>query len=165
MTVRNHTWYLARPNSGPRIKRSLDVEDYYRQPHTEDEEYLEVAANVVFERLRRSIDDNEIVDRASKLVTDSRAAYDLIGNGVVRPGDDDHSSYLKTRVRRQAPSSIGKDTSGDLNYKQFVFDDVITDPTAQTIDFRSISKQNRPADVLEYKRFLKVSFVSSIVDE
>ena len=154
MSRRNNTNWLDIPDSGQRIKRSADPNEYYQSSRSEDGEYLEVAANVVFERLRRSTDDNEIYDKTGKLMTDSRATYDLVGNEVVRSDIDYYSAYETNRVRRQAPASADE-SSRDLNYKQLVFDE----PTAQTVDFHSIAKQNRPADVLEYKRFLKVSFL------
>lgn len=112
----------------------MDLDDFY-QPQESDDEDLEVAANVVFGRLRRSTDYSD-------------QGYDLAGNKV---SSRRMKHRLETnRVRRQADTT-------DLKYKQFVPEDEIEDdPAAKTIDFGTIAQANRPADVLEYKRFLKV---------
>lgn len=124
---KNGTFRLEVPDLNARSKRSTNVIEYYHRDDDEDEN-LEVAENVVFERLTRSIDDNK------RFMNDKN----------------------KSRQHRQA--DFNSDETTDLKYKQFVPQDGLEDdPNAKEIDFRSIAKQNRPADVLEYKRFLKVS--------
>lgn len=130
---KNGTWRLEVPEVGGRSKRSIDDKDYYQKNHDNEDENLEVAANVVFERLRRSSNDNKVINKLR-----------IRGN------------RLKRTVSGADGSSSGDTT--DLKYKQFVPEDTPeVDPNAKEIDFRIIAKQNRPADVLEYKRFLKVS--------
>lgn len=131
---------------------------YY--PVNEDE-YLEVASNVVFERLRRNTDDNEIYDHAKRPdplreVSMLGATYDIEGNGVRTFDNDVHFSYdLKSnRVRRQAATTDESNVE-DLRYKQLVFENN-GESDAKTIDLEALQEKNRPADILEYKRFMKV---------
>ncbi|KAK0158487.1 hypothetical protein PV328_009484 [Microctonus aethiopoides] len=122
---KNGTFRLEVPDLNARSKRSTNVIEYYHGDDDEDEN-LEVAENVVFERLTRSIDDNK------RFMNDKN----------------------KSRQHRQA--DFNSDETTDLKYKQFVpQDELEDDPNVKEIDFRNIAKQNRPADVLEYKRFLK----------
>lgn len=145
---KNGTYRLEVPDLNARSKRSTNINDFYETKDKDDED-LEVAANVVFERLRRSTDDNEVIDKTKK------QAYDLLGNEVwsLRA----RQRLESNRIRRNV--NIGQSAEAtDLKYKQFVPQDVVeNNPDAKEIDFRSLAKQNRPADVLEYKRFLKVS--------
>ncbi|XP_025155037.1 major facilitator superfamily domain-containing protein 6 isoform X2 [Harpegnathos saltator] len=159
----NNSAYLEAFNKEQRIvKRSTDLDELY-YPVNENE-YLEVASNVVFERLRRSTDDNEIYDhqyvRRSdplKEVSMLGKSYDIEGNGVRAFDNDVSVTYdLKSnRVRRQAAAATTEDSNvEDLRYKQLVFENNgDTDPT--TIDLEALQEKNRPADVLEYKRFMK----------
>ena len=140
LVIRNGTAYLEAPNPKTRIvKRSATLDDFY---HQNDEECLEIADNVVFERLRKD----------SKL--DPLAALSLQNNrGRL-------NNYDSNRLRRetQVETTTTEDSPvEDLKYKQLVFDE--NDPEAKTIDFETLQRKNRPADVLEYKRFLNVSFV------
>ncbi|KAH0555488.1 major facilitator superfamily domain-containing protein 6 isoform X2 [Cotesia glomerata] len=131
---KNGTWKLEVPEVPSRSKRSVDNKDYHQENnHDNEEENLEVAANVVFERLRRSADDDKVIKklhtRSNRMRRDSNAA---------------------------SSTTSGSGDNTDLKYKQFVPQDAPeNDPMAKEIDFRVIAKQNRPADVLEYKRFLK----------
>ncbi|KAG8040362.1 hypothetical protein G9C98_000933 [Cotesia typhae] len=131
---KNGTWRLEVPEVPGRSKRSVDNKDYHQENnHENEEENLEVAANVVFERLRRSADDDKVIKklhtRSNRMRRDSNAA---------------------------SSTTSGSGDNTDLKYKQFVPQDAPeNDPMAKEIDFRVIAKQNRPADVLEYKRFLK----------
>lgn len=137
----------------------MDPNEYYepsKAQQRQDDEYLEVADNVVFERLRQSTteDNNERESgKAEKKTTVGK-------HQVVRTNRHD-TRFETKRVRRQSPNeqtdSSSAAESKDLKYKQYIIDDGLDDSTARTIDFSSIAKQNRPADVLEYKRFLKVS--------
>ncbi|XP_015590380.1 major facilitator superfamily domain-containing protein 6 isoform X2 [Cephus cinctus] len=159
MTYMDNGCYLKVPDQEQRIeKRSVDLDEFY-QPQ-EDAEYLEVAANVVFERLRRSTDDNEILEQDMSAAEEPvRSSYDLIGNevkeSVVDPiGNGAKNSYdlVSNRVRRQATSE-GSD--GSLSYQQLVFGEKPKDTTGPGVDFEAMGQVNRPADILEYKRFLK----------
>ncbi|CAD6214072.1 GSCOCG00011121001-RA-CDS [Cotesia congregata] len=131
---KNGTWRLEVPEVPGRSKRSVDNKDYHQENnHDNEEENLEVAANVVFERLRRSADDDKVIKklhtRSNRMRRDSNAA---------------------------SSTTSGSGDNTNLKYKQFVPQDAPeNDPMAKEIDFRVIAKQNRPADVLEYKRFLK----------
>ncbi|XP_063979164.1 major facilitator superfamily domain-containing protein 6 isoform X2 [Diachasmimorpha longicaudata] len=134
----NNSEWLAVPKTGTRSKRYVDLDDFY-QPQDSNDEDLEVAANVVFGRMRR---DTDYADEKS-----GRSYYDLTGNEVSRRRTE-HRLKSK-RVRRQADTT-------DLKYKQFVPEGgVADDPATKAIDFGTIAKSNRPADVLEYKRFLR----------
>ncbi|XP_014478454.1 PREDICTED: major facilitator superfamily domain-containing protein 6 isoform X2 [Dinoponera quadriceps] len=156
----NNTFYLEASNSREQriVKRSTDLDELY-YPVNEDE-YLEVASNVVFERLRRNTDDNEIYDHAKRPdllreVSRLGTSYDIEGNGVRAFDNDASLAYdLKSnRVRRQAATTDESDVE-DLRYKQLVFENN-GDPDAKTIDLEALQEKNRPADVLEYKRFMK----------
>ncbi|XP_076242019.1 major facilitator superfamily domain-containing protein 6 jef isoform X2 [Calliopsis andreniformis] len=134
MVLRNNTVYLEA--SGPEqriVKRSVDLEDYY---HQHDDSCLEVAANVVFERLRKG-DQSTLIIRTQKDRSHEGENYDLNNN----------------RVRREV-STTEENPVEDLKYKQLVFEDTSSDPEAKTIDFETLQRKNRPADILEYKRFL-----------
>lgn len=66
MLEKNATFIIAPPTTlkGPRIvKRSIDN----KYSTATDSDYLEVAANVVFERLRRNTDDLLAFDHSSPL--------------------------------------------------------------------------------------------------
>jgi len=135
------------------VKRSTNLNELYYPENKE--EYLEVASNVVFERLRRSTDDNEIFDYMKKPNPNEFNAfesYDIEKNGV-RDFDNGVSimyDLRNNRVRRQT-SITDKDDIGNLRYKSESNGD-----DAREIDLEMLQKKNRPADVLEYKRFMKV---------
>lgn len=143
------------------MKRSIDRDEFY-YPENKDE-YLEIASNVVFGRYRRNIDDNEILDESARKSDSLREAgeletsYDVEENGVKGLDDDRPVSYdlENNRVRRQV-SATDESNLEDLRYKQLVFEDNAGDSDAGTIDLETLRKKNRPADVLEYKRFMKV---------
>ncbi|KAI4488195.1 hypothetical protein M0804_005043 [Polistes exclamans] len=162
----NHTNILKLFKPEQRIvKRSIDLDECYHAPS--DDEYLEVAANVVFERLRRDAEDNEIYDRKEihsddQAKSDPIASYNVEQNEVKKLDDNNGKETpivydLETnRVRkRRAASNEENTSSGDLRYEQLVFEDEANDPDAKIIDFEALQRKNRPADVLEYKRFLK----------
>ncbi|XP_012532666.1 major facilitator superfamily domain-containing protein 6 isoform X2 [Monomorium pharaonis] len=116
------SYYLEASNKEQRIvKRSTDLDELYYPENKE--EYLEIASNVVFERLRRNFDNGGSV------------AYDLKNN----------------RVRRQT-SVTDKSDVGELKYKSLSESD--DDADTRGIDLETLQKKNRPADVLEYKRFM-----------
>lgn len=158
MIRKNDTPYLAASNREQRIvKRSIDDELYYPE---HKEEFLEVASNVVFERLRRNTDDNEIFDYVKKPKKFSASgSYD----DIKRNGDKDFDNGGSTmydlrnnRVRRQ--TSTDKDDVGDLGSLS-----ESSDVNARGIDLEMLQKKNRPADVLEYKRFMKVQTFMSFL--
>lgn len=67
MLEKNFTFVLAAPTNlkGPRIvKRSIDN----KYSTATDSDYLEIAANVVFERLRRNVDDFFVVNHSLPIV-------------------------------------------------------------------------------------------------
>lgn len=145
--IRNNTPYLEPPNPKLRIvKRSANLDDFY---HRNDEECLEIADNVVFERLRKDSKLNPLAALSVQMnkgtMNDVRENYDLNND----------------RVRRETQEGTSTSTEEspveDLKYKQLVFEE--NDPEAKTIDFETLQRKNRPADVLEYKRFLNVSSV------
>ncbi|XP_033344660.1 major facilitator superfamily domain-containing protein 6 isoform X2 [Bombus vosnesenskii] len=140
--IRNNTPYLEPPNPKLRIvKRSTNLDDFY---HRNDEECLEIADNVVFERLRKDSKLNPLAALSLQMnqgtMNDVRENYDLNND----------------RVRRETQEGTSTSTEEspveDLKYKQLVFEE--NDPEAKTIDFETLQRKNRPADVLEYKRFL-----------
>ncbi|XP_050484552.1 major facilitator superfamily domain-containing protein 6 isoform X2 [Bombus huntii] len=140
--IRNNTPYLEPPNPKLRIvKRSANLDDFY---HRNDEECLEIADNVVFERLRKDSKLNPLAALSLQMnqgtMNDVRENYDLNND----------------RVRRETQEGTSTSTEEspveDLKYKQLVFEE--NDPEAKTIDFETLQRKNRPADVLEYKRFL-----------
>lgn len=140
--IRNNTPYLEPPNPKLRIvKRSVNLNDFY---HRNDEECLEIADNVVFERLRKDSKPNPlaalILQTNKGTMNDVRENYDLNND----------------RVRRETQEGTSTSTEEtlieDLKYKQLVFEE--NDPEAKTINFETLQRKNRPADVLEYKRFL-----------
>ncbi|XP_076481223.1 major facilitator superfamily domain-containing protein 6 jef isoform X2 [Bombus vancouverensis nearcticus] len=140
--IRNNTPYLEPPNPKLRIvKRSANLDDFY---HRNDEECLEIADNVVFERLRKDSKLNPLAALSLQMnqgtMNDVRKNYDLNND----------------RVRRETQEGTSTSTEEspveDLKYKQLVFEE--NDPEAKTIDFETLQRKNRPADVLEYKRFL-----------
>lgn len=145
--------YLVASNRELRIvKRSTKLEELYYPENKE--EYLEVASNVVFERLRRSTDDNEIFDYMKKPKPkefSTFGSYDIERNDVT---DFDNIAYdlRNNRVRRQT-SVTDKGDVGELKYKLLSESD---DADARGIDLEALQEKNRPADVLEYKRFMKV---------
>lgn len=161
MVTKNNSFYLQASNQEQRIvKRSTDLDELY-YPVNEDE-YLEIASNVVFERLRRSTDDNEIYDHDAKWpvreVNMLGTSYDIEGNDV---RDFDHDAAFvydlkSNRVRRQAATTDESNVE-DLRYKQLVFEN---NGDSKTIDLEALQERNRPADVLEYKRFMKVRSIS-----
>ncbi|KAL2723687.1 major facilitator superfamily domain-containing protein 6-like isoform X1 [Vespula maculifrons] len=155
MVNENYTSFLKASSPGQRIvKRSIDLDECYNAA-TEDE-YLEVAANVVFERLRRNTDDNEIFDRTKsfdgQVKADEVKKIDDYNNGKARRIYDIENNRVR---KRRAASNEENTSSGDLRYEQLVFEDDTSDPNAKIIDFEALQRKNRPADVLEYKRFLK----------
>lgn len=164
MVNENYTSFLKASSPGQRIvKRSIDLDECYNAA-TEDE-YLEVAANVVFERLRRNTDDNEIFDRTKsfdgQVKADEVKKIDDYNNGKARRIYDIENNRVR---KRRAASNEENTSSGDLRYEQLVFEDDTSDPNAKIIDFEALQRKNRPADVLEYKRFLKVSNVASFMN-
>ncbi|XP_016909766.2 major facilitator superfamily domain-containing protein 6 isoform X1 [Apis cerana] len=139
MVRRNSTEWLEAPNPKTRIvKRSTSLEDFYRQ---NDEECLEIADNVVFERLRK----NTNLDPLTALRSQTRKEHKS-----VQKGNYDNNRYR--RETRQGSITTEDSPVEDLKYKQLVFEE--NDPEAKTIDFETLQRKNRPADVLEYKRFL-----------
>lgn len=96
-------------------------------------------------RVKRSLETAEFYDGFNE--EDHEADLEVAENVVFeqlrrkRRSLDDNGHK---RIQRQA----------DFNYKQFSEDDKHDE--AKDIDFRSIAKSNRPADVLEYKKFLQV---------
>lgn len=133
------------------MKRSTDLDELY-YPEDKDE-YLEVASNVVFERLRRNTDDNEILD-SPKEFDMFETSYDIEKNSV-KGVENDRYDLKSNRLKRQA-SAIDESNVEDLRYKQLVFEDNAGDSDAKTIDLETLQAKNRPADILEYKRFMKV---------
>ena len=109
----------------------------------------EIADNVVFEMLRKSKKINLLA--ALNLLMDK----DKTKNVYEFYYPDNH------RIRRETQEGTSTSTEEslveDLKYKQLVFEE--NDPEAKTIDFETLQRKNRPADVLEYKRFLNVSSV------
>lgn len=141
MVWRNNSYWLDDAGQPvTRIKRSIDNNQFYEAINDEDDGDLEVAANVVFERMRRSTDDNDI--------DDSSHIYNKHENRIFK-------IQRSNRIQRQTQQN--SDDVDDPYSKQ---NDDQTDSSAKDIDFRSIAKSNRPADVLEYKRFLKVIYNS-----
>lgn len=137
------------------MKRSTDLDELY-YPENKDE-YLEVASNVVFERLRRSTDDNGVLHHTKKPNPLKKVILyktSHIRKNGVKSFDGSIARDLKSdRVRRQAPVTDETNTEG-LTHKLEIDDSV--DAYAKTIDMEALQKQNRPADILEYKQFLKV---------
>ncbi|XP_048516352.1 major facilitator superfamily domain-containing protein 6 isoform X3 [Athalia rosae] len=152
MTRENNTLYLRIPEPDTRIgKRSINMQSYYLPD--DDMTDLEVAENVVFERIRRNVDDEE-PDRSDYTnVKRALQSYNYENNEV----DELMSPYdlQGNRVKREAPVDVGDAVMEDLEYKQFIENSELQDPTAQVVDLKSLERKNRPADVLEYKRFLK----------
>ncbi|XP_043600219.1 major facilitator superfamily domain-containing protein 6 isoform X2 [Bombus pyrosoma] len=140
--IRNNTPYLEPPNPKLRIvKRSANLDDFY---HRNDEECLEIADNVVFERLRK---DSKLNPLAALSLQMNKGTMNDVGENYDLNND---------RVRRETQEGTSTSTEEspveDLKYKQLVFEE--NDPEAKTIDFETLQRKNRPADVLEYKRFL-----------
>ncbi|XP_076651289.1 major facilitator superfamily domain-containing protein 6 jef isoform X2 [Halictus rubicundus] len=145
MVMRNNTVYLEASNPERRIvKRSLNHEELY---HT-DEDCLEVAENVVFERLRKEDDTPALLIRQRSRLRSKQAPP--VGQTVP---DHNNNQHDNNRVRREVLTTEESPVE-DLKYKQLVFEDSETHPEAKTIDFETLQRRNRPADVLEYKRFL-----------
>ncbi|XP_018313683.1 major facilitator superfamily domain-containing protein 6 isoform X1 [Mycetomoellerius zeteki] len=157
MVSTNDTPYLEASNREQRIvKRSTDLNELYYPENKE--EYLEVASNVVFERLRRSTDDNEVLDYKKKPNSKEFSvigSYDIEKNGVRKFDKGDYIIYdlRNNRVRRQT-SLTDKDDAGNLRYK-LLSESNVDNADAMGIDLETLQKKNRPADVLEYKRFMK----------
>lgn len=151
MVRANDTPYLEASNREQRIvKRSTDLDELYYPENKE--EYLEIASNVVFERLRRSTDDNEILDYMQKPRGFS-VTYDIERNSV-RDFDNGGSTMYdlrNNRVRRET-SVTDKDDLEDLESESNADAE-----NAGGIDLEMLQKKNRPADVLEYKRFMMVT--------
>ncbi|XP_034936682.1 major facilitator superfamily domain-containing protein 6 isoform X2 [Chelonus insularis] len=137
---KNGTWRLEIADENMRSRRSIPITNYYLPDQGSED--LESAANVVFEQYVRS--ENDVIHKGY--------SYGLINNNV--DNDSMKQRLQSNRVRRQADTNSGE--AVDLKYKQYVLTDSTEDSSnTQDIDFRTIAKQNRPADVLEYKRFLK----------
>lgn len=145
MVLRNGSVYLAVFNPQQRIvKRSVNLDEFY---HRNDDECLEVAENVVFERLRKdNVDDGLESARRSRSRKNRDGSMDNVAENVKD----------NNRFRRETPTTEESPVE-DLKYKQLVFEDNTNNPEAKTIDFETLQRRNRPADVLEYKRFLNVS--------
>ncbi|XP_024886144.1 major facilitator superfamily domain-containing protein 6 isoform X1 [Temnothorax curvispinosus] len=143
------SYYLEASNKEQRIvKRSTNLDELYYPKNKE--EYLEVASNVVFERLRRSTDDNEILDYMKK--PKEFGFYDIERNDVIDFDNDGSTMYdlRNNRVRRQT-SVTDKGDVENLGYKSLSESNV---DDAGGIDFETLQRKNRPADVSEYKRFM-----------
>ncbi|XP_012143977.1 major facilitator superfamily domain-containing protein 6 jef [Megachile rotundata] len=153
VVVRNRTAYLVSPNPKTRIvKRSTNLDEFY---HRDDSQCLEVAENVVFERLRK---DDGATDSLNKLLLQRNKT-----SSTDNVEKNDRTSIHKenedavNRVRREVSvdtTTTEESPIEDLKYKQLVFEEDADDPEAKTIDFETLQRRNRPADVLEYKRFL-----------
>lgn len=158
MVRTNDTYYLEASNREQRIvKRSTDLDELYYPENKE--EYLEVASNVVFERLRRSTDDNEILDYINKPSSLKETnlfepPFDIVKNDITSFDNSDSIAYdlENNRVKRQT-SFTNKNNIENLRY--LIHEDNV-DLDSKTINLESLEKKNRPADVLEYKRFMKV---------
>ena len=157
MVLRNDSYYLEPPKNakGPRIvKRSINNDEF--RPATEDTDYLEVAANVVFERLRRNVDDHLLIHHSLPLGGTSYNLNKLPPLSELVAEASNYKEGLHDKFKRQTPSQSSDNESTNLRYEQFIVDDA-TDDTASGIDMDALVQKNRPADVLEYKRFLKAS--------
>ncbi|XP_071866391.1 major facilitator superfamily domain-containing protein 6 jef isoform X2 [Bombus fervidus] len=140
--IRNNTPYLEPPNPKLRIvKRSANLNDFY---HRNDEECLEIADNVVFERLRK---DNKLNPLAALVLQMNKGTMN-----DVRENYDLNNDRVRRETQEGTSTSTEESPVEDLKYKQLVFEE--NDPEAKTIDFETLQRKNRPADVLEYKRFL-----------
>lgn len=154
----NNTKWLTAIERGPRLrKRSVDIQNYYLSD--DDLTDLETADNVVFERLRRDVENAD--DDGGKLSEEIRSdvkyglGYNLENNEI----NEARSPYdIETnRVKRETPLDPEDGIIEDLEYKQFIEETEARNPSAQVVDLKSLERRNRPADVLEYKRFLKVT--------
>ncbi|KAL0126821.1 hypothetical protein PUN28_005292 [Cardiocondyla obscurior] len=149
MVITSNDTYLLEASSREQriVKRSTDQDVLY---FPEDKEkYLEVASNVVFERLRRNTDDNEVLDYVKKPQEFSEP-YDTERNDVIDFNDGSIMYDLKyNRVRRQTSVTEKPDAGG-----RGLLSESNVDANAGGIDFEMLQKKNRPADVLEYKRFM-----------
>lgn len=158
MVISNDTFYLEASSREQRIvKRSTDLDELYYPENKE--EYLEVASNVVFERLRRSTDDNEILDytkkpNSLKETKMFKTSFDNVKNDITSFDNDGSIAYdlENNRVKRQI-SRTNKNNIGNLRYLRNE-DDVDSD--SKTIDLETLQEKNRPADILGYKHFMKV---------
>ncbi|XP_031825774.1 major facilitator superfamily domain-containing protein 6 jef isoform X2 [Nomia melanderi] len=143
MVLKNNTVYLLASNPDRRIvKRSPSLDEFH---HRNDDDCLEVADNVVFESLRKD-EDIQVPAIRQRLVKITRKTK----NEASHEPYNDHNN---NRVRRETATTEDSPVE-DLKYKQLVFEDTETDPEAKTIDFETLQRRNRPADILEYKRFL-----------
>ncbi|XP_020288073.1 major facilitator superfamily domain-containing protein 6 isoform X2 [Pseudomyrmex gracilis] len=144
----NTAYYLEASNREQRIvKRSTDLDElYYRE---NKDEYLEVASNVVFERLRRNTDNNELTESTKKpsLLRENETGK------KVDAGDLDNDKLRKNRVKKQTPVL---EKESDNRDDTSVSEENVNDPYAKTmVDLETLREKNRPADLLEYKHFLK----------
>lgn len=157
----NDTYYLEASSREQRIvKRSTDLDELYYPENKE--EYLEIASNVVFERLRRNTDDNEILDytkkpNSLKKTNMFETSFHIVKNDITSFDNDNHIAYdlENNRVKRQISVT-------NKNLRYLTFEDNV-DLDSKTIDLESLQKKNRPADILEYKRFMKVCIFLSYV--
>ncbi|XP_054015731.1 major facilitator superfamily domain-containing protein 6 isoform X2 [Hylaeus anthracinus] len=160
VVMRNNSVYLEPSNPQQRIvKRSVDLDELYR--NRDEEKCLEVAANVVFERLRKNEDVDEeknVSDNTSDRDADADADADA------EPGKRNLAS---NRLRREAALTTegSRVEQEELEYKQLVFDDNANNAEAKSVDFETLQRRNRPADVLEYKRFLNNQPLDDAGDE
>jgi len=148
IVAKNDTLYLEASNREQRIaKRSVNIERPYHPDNKN--EYLEVASNVVFERLRRSADDTDVSANTRKSNSPNTfAASDIDENNVAG------SIRRDLKGDRIAREAFAMDES---NMEQHVKrESVYDDADAKTIDLETLREKNRPADILEYKRFMKV---------
>ncbi|XP_076632024.1 major facilitator superfamily domain-containing protein 6 jef isoform X2 [Colletes latitarsis] len=140
LVLRNNTVYLKA--SSPEewiVKRSVNLAQFYRRSDDDDDDdakRLEASGNVAIERLRKN--DDAALEPATRLMRSRRKIKD---------------AFSGNRVRREAVSTEESPVE-DLKYKQLVFEDNVNNPEAKTVDFETLQRRNRPADVLEYKRFL-----------
>ncbi|XP_033218871.1 major facilitator superfamily domain-containing protein 6-A isoform X3 [Belonocnema kinseyi] len=155
MIEKNYSYYLSAPENlkGPRIvKRSINNDEL--SSATEDTDYLEVAANVVFERVRRNVDDHLLVHHSLPLGGTSYHLSKLPTLSELVAEASNYKQGLQDRRTRQVRSPIPDNDSTNLRYEHFIVDDA-ADNTDHGIDIDTIVRKNRPADVLEYKHFLK----------
>ncbi|XP_033341634.1 major facilitator superfamily domain-containing protein 6 jef isoform X1 [Megalopta genalis] len=142
MVPKNNSSYLEASNPDRRIvKRSVSSEGLY---HPANDDCLEVAENVVFERLRKNEDvPVQTIRRRSRM--NPRPVQTI--------PDQNNNQHESNRIRREVLTTEDSPVE-DLKYKQLVFEDTEANSEAKTIDFETLQRRNRPADILEYKRFL-----------
>ncbi|KZC12453.1 Major facilitator superfamily domain-containing protein 6 [Dufourea novaeangliae] len=107
IVLRNNTIYLEAASPDQRIvKRSVKLDEFY---HQNDDECLEVADNVVFERLRKDEDTLEPAIRQRLRKISGRTKNNM--------NHRENNDYPSNRVRREAPTTEESPVE-DLKYKQ-----------------------------------------------